>query len=84
MKTITTIKSRYKEDRVLKKISDNEYLISGKSLYMRYDHPTVPTFIDFDGGPYISIDMNLQQLFGINKTVTKIIPDKKGYILITK
>lgn len=60
-------KSRYDDDRYLKKLSKNKYLIYGKSLYSRF----VAGFesVDFEGGPFISIGDTFKWLDGEVKEI---------------
>jgi len=60
--------SRYGTSRFLNKISDNLYILTGESHFIRGSED----FIDFEGGPYISVGMNLMDIFGVDEEVTEI------------
>lgn len=77
--------SRYGDERKVYKISDDEYRIIGKSLYMRSGRATAESeavnMVDFEGGPYIELGMKAS-MFGIPDTriITKleIVNDELG------
>jgi len=51
--------SRYGDNRVLKKINDTQYTLSGRSLYHRMgwdDKNSGYEFIDFEGGPFVHMN----------------------------
>lgn len=68
--------SRYGQPRVLKKVGDNEYTISGKSSYMRWGSGKEGIeYADFDGGPFIAIGADIA-FFGAkddSRRITKIV-----------
>lgn len=71
------ITSRDGTPRYIQKLPDGHYKISGESMYMRYGD----NFIDYQGGPFININMDLSEL---NKSLSgkiieiqKIIDDPK-------
>lgn len=45
------LKSRYGEPRFIEKISDNEYLIYGKTNWIR----SGDNFVDFESGPFLIV-----------------------------
>ena len=52
------IKSRYSQKRTITQISDSEYLIEGESDYGRLGFeidPSMLTYADFEGGPFLHI-----------------------------
>ena len=56
--------SRYNDNRYLKQISENEYLVYGKSIYYRLSFDSEQNnrilFIDFEGGPMINLEDNIK------------------------
>lgn len=77
-------KSRYGDVRVIEEIDANNLKITGKSNYIReiFDEGAngVHTIqaIDFEGGPYISVGMNIG---GYNITGILYDQENKHYIL---
>ena len=70
--------SRYGQPRVLKKIGDNEYTISGKSSYMRWgSNKEYIEYADFEGGPFVSIGTEIS-FFGAKGDKRKIVKITAG------
>jgi len=68
-----TIKSRCGLPRYLKKIGNNEWIVWGKSRYIRNSgNPTSLDLIDYEGGPFIAVGDNLKESFGLNLKVKEI------------
>jgi len=68
-----TTKSRYGVIRTLTEISDNLYIVEGKSEIMRVSND----FIDFEGGPFLMIGENLS-MFGLPDKIIKKIENYEG------
>lgn len=79
---ILQIMSRYGVPRTIKRLSENEFYIYGESYYIR----TGRGFIDFEGGPFIALNGDLQLLHPKlpNKTIIEIVSYEAGYKLTTK
>ena len=79
---VLQIMSRYGVPRTIKRLSEDEFYIYGESYYVR----TGTGFIDFEGGPFIALNTDLQFLHPKlpNKTITEIITYEAGYKLTTK
>jgi hypothetical protein len=84
--------SRYGAERKLKQVTDDQFIIYGKSYFGRSigDNLKKPEAVDFEGGPFISVGNNLQD-FGskLDKIIIHIFPwkSKEGsmaYLLITE
>jgi hypothetical protein len=71
------IHSRNGDKRTLLKVSENEYTLSGRSLYHRmgWNEGGVVNFMDFEGGPFISVGLPIS-LFGAKHDERKIVDIK--------
>ena len=85
MKIGSTIrrKSRYGDIRYIRRLSSKRFMIWGKAHFMR----GAEDFIDYEGGPFISLDGNLPD-HGIDRVIKKIqvsvnTRKRNCYILIT-
>ncbi len=77
-------KSRYNQKRTITQISDKEYLIEGESDYGRLGFeidPSVLTYVDFEGGPFLHIGDNFWGKGRISEIHT-IDSGRDGYMMI--
>jgi hypothetical protein len=78
------IKSRYNQKRTITQISDSEYLIEGESDYGRLGFeidPSMLTYVDFEGGPFLHIGDNFWGKGKIMEIQT-IDSGRDGYMII--
>ena len=62
------IKSRYGQKRTVTQINDTQFIIEGTSGFIRMGFeidPSNPTYVDFEGGPFLHIG---HDFFGKGKT----------------
>jgi len=71
------IHSRNGDKRTLLKVSDDQYILSGRSLYHRmgWDKEGIVQFMDFEGGPFVSIGTPIS-FYGAKHDERKIIDIK--------
>ena len=78
-------KSRYNEERILTKISDNEYILEGKSRYARGGLTNDGSrFFDLEGGPFYAVGDTILDS-GDDRRITDfegMDTDKKDYSII--
>ena len=72
--TFKVYTSRYNEKRYFELQSNGDYLIYGKSEFMRHFGIDELQSIDYEGGPFITVGTNLKE-FGLQGIVIKIIKD---------
>lgn len=83
-------KSRYGQDRILKKIEENLYSLEGVTMFTRgcfNDDPKTIEYIDLEGGPFVQLNDTITDTFGVVKDDRKIIsissiPTGKDYAYI--
>lgn len=70
----TVIHSRNGDKRTLLKVSDDQYTLSGRSLYHRlgWDKDGTIQFMDFEGGPFVTLGSSVS-LFGAKHDERKIV-----------
>ena len=77
-------KSRYNQKRTITQISDTEYLIEGESDYGRLGFeidPSMLTYVDFEGGPFLHIGDNFWGKGKISE-IQNIDSGRDGYMMI--
>lgn len=76
--------SRYNVERLIRKVDQNTYIVEGETLFTR--GTTDGTMADFEGGPYIEVDMSAR-LVGIpdNRSIESVKfldTDKENYAMV--
>lgn len=89
MTTYKTI-SRYSKTRTITEAGENRWKLGGEILYCRagMDDTNAISFVDPDGGPFISRDSALKEYFrdfpDPNVVIDRIESGDDGYVFITK
>ena len=80
-----TILSRYGEPRYFIPVEEG-YKLEGDFNFVRAGHTSSGNYyIDFDGGPWLSIGMDLSEEYDVLEgVITEIIRLKGGYLIKTK
>ena len=68
------IHSRHGDKRILKKVSDDQYTLSGRSLYHQkgWDKNGIVQYMDFEGGPFVWLTAPVS-LFGAKHDERKVV-----------
>jgi hypothetical protein len=67
-------KSRYGEERHFELQEDGNYLVWGESYYMRSGGLQELDYVDYSGGPFISVGLDMK-CFGLQGTIKEIKPE---------
>lgn len=81
---MNTVKSRYNNARTITQIHPDQYIIEGDSEYGRFGFeidPSMLTYVDFEGGPFLHIGDNFLGKGNII-SVESIDSGKEGYLMI--
>lgn len=78
------IRSIYGQKRTVTQINDNQFIIEGESGFLRMGFeidPSNPTYVDFEGGPFLHIGYDF---FGKGRVtdIQVIDSEKDNYIIV--